>query len=172
MKSWHEYRRIVDSKHVVIQYFGIHYKVVYVSQSVNRIFKVPCSCLAFLYQQQTWNYFFLFVQLSKVTDSERLNKLLLVCLTHKLLINYTIPEHCAASRTSCSSPRKNWYTVVFQLPVGMLIVSQISVGSTHVVPGTLTTAGDRTKLVRIRSPPRMAAGGTLMAFPSCQHPCI
>ena len=42
-------------------YFKCDYKVVYVSQSVNRIFKVPCSCLAFLYQHRHENYYLLFV---------------------------------------------------------------------------------------------------------------
>ena len=47
----------------------------------------------------------------------------------------------------------------------MLIVSHSRVGSTQSVPGTVTTAGDKTKLVIIRRPPRTAPGGTLIAFP-------
>ena len=37
--------------------------------------------------------------------------------------------------------------LVFLLPVGMLLVSHRSVGSTQSVPGTLTTPGDNMKLV-------------------------
>lgn len=54
--------------------------------------------------------------------------------------------------------------MLFLLPVGMLIVSQIRAGSTQSVPGTDTADGDRTKLVRMSNPPRIAAGGTLIAF--------
>ena len=53
----------------------------------------------------------------------------------------------------------------------MLIVSQTRVGSSQGVLGTLTVAGDMTKLVKIIRPPRIAAGGTLMALPICLHPC-
>ena len=60
--------------------------------------------------------------------------------------------------------------MVLQLPVGILIVTQIKVGYTQSVPGTLITAGDNTKLVSISNPPKTAGGGTLMAFPSCQQP--
>ena len=60
--------------------------------------------------------------------------------------------------------------VVLLLPVGMLIVNHTRTGSTQFVPGTFTIAGDMTKLVIISRPPRTAAGGTLMAFPTCwQH---
>ena len=60
--------------------------------------------------------------------------------------------------------------VVFLLPVGMLIVNHTRTGSTQFVPGTFTMAGDMTKLVIISRPPRIAAGGTLMAFPTCWQP--
>lgn len=60
--------------------------------------------------------------------------------------------------------------VVFLLPVGMLIVNHMIAGSTQLVPGTVTTAGEITKLVIISSPPRTAAGGTLRALPTCWHP--
>lgn len=59
---------------------------------------------------------------------------------------------------------RNWYTVVFLLPVGMLIVSQTSAGSTQLVPGTVTKDRERKKLLRISSPPSIAVGGTLTAF--------
>jgi hypothetical protein len=57
--------------------------------------------------------------------------------------------------------------VVFLLPVGMLIVSHIRAGSTQLVPGTVTTAGEIIKLVIISNPPNTAAGGTLRALPTC-----
>ena len=44
--------------------------------------------------------------------------------------------------------------VVLRLPVGMLIVSQTRVGSSHGVLGTLTVAGEIMKLVRMIRPPR------------------
>jgi len=59
--------------------------------------------------------------------------------------------------------------VVLLLPVGMLINHTRTV-STQFVPGTFTIAGDMTKLVIISTPPRTAAGGTLMAFPTCWQP--
>ena len=54
----------------------------------------------------------------------------------------------------------------------MLIVSQIKTGSSQLVPGTKTTAGDRTKPVKINRPLRIATGGTLMAFATFEHPCV
>lgn len=62
---------------------------------------------------------------------------------------------------------RNWYTVVFLLPVGILIVSQSKAGSTQSVPGTTIEAGERKKLARISSPPRIAVGGTLTASATC-----
>ena len=53
----------------------------------------------------------------------------------------------------------------------MLIISHIRAGSTQSVPGTVTTAGEMMKLVRIRRPLKIAAGGTLRAFATCEHPC-
>ena len=52
----------------------------------------------------------------------------------------------------------------------MLIVSQINVGSSHGVFGTLTVAGDMIKLVKITRPARIAEAGTLIAFPICLQP--
>jgi hypothetical protein len=60
--------------------------------------------------------------------------------------------------------------VVLRLPVGMLIVSQTRVGSSHGVLGTLTVAGEIMKLVRMIRPPRIAAAGTLIDFPICLQP--
>ena len=54
----------------------------------------------------------------------------------------------------------------------MLIVSQTSAGSSQSVPGTFTTAGEIIKLVINKRPPRIAAGGTLIDFATCEHPCI
>lgn len=54
----------------------------------------------------------------------------------------------------------------------MLIVSHSSAGSSQSVPGTLTMAGEMMKLVINRRPPKMAAGGTLIDFATCEHPCI
>lgn len=51
----------------------------------------------------------------------------------------------------------------------MLIVSQIRTGSSQLVPCTKTTEGDRTKLVKINRPLKIAAGGTLMAFVTKFH---
>ena len=56
--------------------------------------------------------------------------------------------------------------VVFLLPVGMLTVSHRA-GSTQLVPGTMTTAGEIIKLVIISNPPKTAAGGMLRALPTC-----
>ena len=75
-----------------------------------------------------------------------------------------IPVHPAARQTSSSIRLIYWYTVVLRLPVGMLIISQKSAGSTQSVPGTFTTHGESTKLVSISRPPKMAPGGTLIAF--------
>jgi len=46
----------------------------------------------------------------------------------------------------------------------MLTISHRSGGSSQSVLGTLTNAGDSTKLHNISSPARIAAGGTLVAF--------
>lgn len=62
--------------------------------------------------------------------------------------------------------------VVLRLPVGTLIVSQIKTGSSQLVPGTRTTEGDRIKLVKISRPLRIAAGGTLIALATCEHPYV
>ena len=60
--------------------------------------------------------------------------------------------------------------VVLLLPVGMLIINHTRTVSTQFVPGTFTIAGDMTKLVIISTPTSNAAGGTLMAFPTCWQP--
>ena len=51
-------------------------------------------------------------------------------------------------------------------------MSQIRAGSIQSVPGTEITEGEIMKLVRIKRPPKIAAGGTLMALPTCEQPCI
>ena len=60
---------------------------------------------------------------------------------------------------------------VYRLPVSMLIVSQIKVGSFEGVSVTFTVAGDIMKLVSIIRPPRFYAAETLMALPICLQPC-
>ena len=50
------------------------------------------------------------------------------------------------------------------------MVNHINVGSTQSVPGTVTTAGLTIKLVKMRRPPKIAAGGTLIAFATCEQP--
>ena len=52
------------------------------------------------------------------------------------------------------------------------MVSQTNTGSSQSVPGTFTTAGEMIKLVINKRPPRIAAGGTLIDFATCEHPCI
>lgn len=54
----------------------------------------------------------------------------------------------------------------------MLIVNHTSAGSSQSVPGTLTTAGEIIKLVINNRPPKIAAGGTLIDFATCEHPYI
>ncbi len=79
----------------------------------------------------------------------------------------TLPEHLTVWRTLERMSRRNWNRVDFLLSVGILIVSRTSTGSIQSVPGTVIVAGDTKKLTRIKSPPRTAAGGTLLALPTC-----
>ena len=50
------------------------------------------------------------------------------------------------------------------------MISHTRVGSDQSVPGTVTDAGDIIKLVKIKRPPNIVAGGTLMDLATCEHP--
>ena len=54
---------------------------------------------------------------------------------------------------------------VLPLPVGIAIAIHRITGSTHTVPGTLTTEWDMKKLIKRSNPLTMASGGMSIAFP-------
>jgi len=60
--------------------------------------------------------------------------------------------------------------VVFLEPLDIETAIHTSTGSIQLVPGMLTSAGDRKKLHNIISPANTVVGGAASALPICLHP--